>query len=220
MKIGGFLKNSFIDYKNNISCVVFVTNCNMNCYYCHNKHLLNNNQKELINENEIFDFLQTRKGFIDAVVISGGEPTLQKDLIEFIKKIKSLNYKVKLDTNGTNFEVVKSLIEQNLIDYVAMDIKGPISKYNEIVGNNFKISEVKKTIEFLKQNKIDYEFRTTFCSKLSVNDIEEIAIFLGNVRAYYIQKCNEEDSKQSNEDLLLAQKVAKKHIENVFIRGV
>ena len=148
MKIGGFVKNSFVDYPGLISTCIFTVGCNLNCWYCHNKHLLIDQQK-LINEEEIFEFLSSHKGFIDAVVVSGGEPTTQKDLIEFLSKVKNMGYKVKLDTNGTNFDVLKKVVEQNLVDYVAMDIKAPIEKYEQIVCSKVDKKNVQMCISYL-----------------------------------------------------------------------
>ena len=126
MKFAGFLKNSFVDYPKEIAAVVFTLGCNFNCWYCHNRGIIDKEKynKPLIDESEVLDFLQSRKGFIDGLVISGGEPTLYgEELKEFIKKVKNLGLKVKLDTNGTNPNFVKNLIDEKLIDFVAMDVK-------------------------------------------------------------------------------------------------
>ena len=173
MKIGGFVKNSFVDYPGLICSVIFTVGCNLRCWYCHNSHLFDDRQK-LVREQEIFDFLSSHKGFIDAVVISGGEPTLQGDLIEFIKAIKKLGYKVKLDTNGTNFEVLRALIEGKLVDYVAMDIKAPLEDYIKIVGVDCNLEDVKKSVGLLLEGQVESEFRTTFSPDLNLEDIEKI----------------------------------------------
>ena len=148
MKIGGFVKNSFVDYPGKIACTIFTVGCNMRCWYCHNSHLFNK-QKNLISEEEIFEFLQTHKDFLDGVVISGGEPTLQPDLIDFIKKIKFFGNDVKLDTNGTNFDVLDHLIKEKLVDYVAMDIKAPIEDYEKITLVKNNIENINNSIDLL-----------------------------------------------------------------------
>lgn len=188
MDIGGLVKNSFVDYPNKMCCVVFTTNCNMNCWYCHNKHLLNG-KTEKISDNEIFAFLDTHKQFLDAVTISGGEPTLQKDLIPFIKKVKEMGFLIKLDTNGTNYEILKFLVDNKYLDYVAMDIKAPLHKYNEVTNiTKNQIDEIKKSIKFLMQNKVNYEFRTTICPNLTLKDIETICKTIKGAKNYSLQK--------------------------------
>ncbi len=186
MNIGGIVKNSFVDYPQKISCVIFTIGCNMNCWYCHNKHLLHNDCKKL-DEQEIFNFLKEHKTFLDGVVISGGEPTLQSDLEDFIIKIKKLGYLVKLDTNGTNYKLLKKLIDNKYIDYVAMDIKAPLENYSLITSTK-KLDDIKSSIELLKQNCIDYEFRTTFSPDLTVSDIAKIAKGILGAKSYSIQK--------------------------------
>ena len=128
MKIAGFNKTSFVDYPGKIACVVFTPHCNMRCDYCHNKHILEG-YVPLIDEGEIFDHIEKRKGMISALVITGGEPTLQAGLVDFIKKVKALDLAVKLDTNGSKPELIKDLLDQDLLDYIAMDIKSPFDKY-------------------------------------------------------------------------------------------
>ena len=234
MKVGGFVKNSFVDYPGLIATSIFVVGCNMKCWYCHNKHLLNDNQK-LVSEKEIFEFLSSRKGFIDAVVVSGGEPTLQSDLKEFLAKVKGLGYKVKLDTNGTNFEVLKDIIESNLVDYVAMDIKAPIEKYSEFVCSGNAIKNVQMCISYLIESKIEYEFRTTFSSDLDVEDIKKICDLIVGAKNYSLQKCRteffeksflSEDMKKkmslkehSKKDFEECLQYAKNKIKNTVIKG-
>lgn len=195
MNIGGFVKNSFVDYPQKIACVIFTTGCNMDCWYCHNKHLLNNDFSKVSNE-EIFTFLETHKPFLDAVVISGGEPTIQNDLLDYIKRIKNMDYLVKLDTNGTNYNILKSLVENRLVDYVAMDIKAPLDKY-ELVTSKSDVEEIKKSIELLKLGKIDYEFRTTLSPNLTMSDIKKIAKTLQGADKYSLQKLRYDNLKSS-----------------------
>ena len=186
MEISGLIKNSFVDYPKNIACVVFTAGCNMNCWYCHNHDLISET-KGVIDEDYIFNLLEERKKFLDGVVITGGEPTLQPDLKDFIKKVKEIGLKVKLDTNGTNLTLLKDLVESGLIDYVAMDVKAPLNKYNKIttVPN---LQEIKDSIEYIKNCGLDYEFRTTFAPNLTMDDIRELINDIGCVKNYALQQ--------------------------------
>jgi len=191
MYIAGYIKNSFVDYPGKIACSIFTVGCNMRCWYCHNSHLFEK-AKIKITEEEIFDFLKQRVGQLDGVVVSGGEPTLQPDLLNFLAKVKSLGYAVKLDTNGTNFDVLLSAIEQNLVDYVAMDIKAPLQKYSQITGTNNDMESINESIDLLLENRVDYEFRTTFSPDLTLEDVEEICKRIKGAKTYSIQKYNTE----------------------------
>ena len=148
--IGGLKKTSLLDYPDKISAIVFTQGCNFRCGYCHNPNLLKPNQQEDIYSVDVFfDFLKKRVGKLDGVVITGGEPTLQKDLIPFVEHIKSLGFLVKLDTNGSNPQVLEELLNNKLIDYVAMDIKAPLEKYSQVVGVDIDIEKVQKSINLL-----------------------------------------------------------------------
>lgn len=225
MIIAGFVKNSFVDYPGKIASTVFTAGCNMRCWYCHNSHILEISENK-IEEEYVLNFLKERKGFIDGVVISGGEPTLQKDLKEFIKKIKDLGYLIKLDTNGSNYDVLKSLINENLLDYVAMDIKAPLNNYIKIINTKIDIDNVKKSILLLLNSNIDYEFRTTFSPDLSLEDIEEICKTIKGAKKYVIQKYNVVKfnkfnmEPRSKKDHINAKDIAKKYINNVIVKGI
>ncbi len=185
IKIGGVQKFSLLDYPDKISAIIFTSGCNFRCGYCHNPELFSSNSEW--DEEKVLQFLNTRQGKLDGVVITGGEPTIHKGLPEFIKKIKSLNFSVKLDTNGTNPHMLKDLIQSNLIDYVAMDIKAPLSKYKMITG--IEPIGVDESIEFLLKEKIPYEFRTTaLSSQLLIKDFEEIGKLISGADKYFIQK--------------------------------
>lgn len=203
MIIGGFQKSSLIDYPEKISAIVFTQGCNFKCPYCHNPELIKAKCKmqnaksgvgsftktQGIEAEHILEFLDSRKGKLDGVVITGGEPTLHKDLPEFIKEIKGLRFYVKLDTNGTNPKMLQKLLDEKLIDYVAMDIKAPIEKYEEIVCAKANTKNILKSIEILKSSNIDYEFRTTVVkSQLSINDFEKIGDMISGAGKYYIQR--------------------------------
>ena len=190
MKIGGFQKISLIDYPEHLSSIIWTPACNFRCPFCYNKDLVSGDV-DLFPEDEVFKILKERQGKIEAVVITGGEPTLQKDLKDFIKKIKALNYLVKLDTNGNNPEIVRDLLEEKLVDYIAMDIKAPKNKYSEIVRHSVSniIEEIEKTISIIKNFAPDYEFRTTVVTGLlSKDDILSIAQWLNGSKRYILQQ--------------------------------
>ena len=144
----------------------------------------------MIDEKEVFEFLNKRKNLIDAVVISGGEPTLQIDLKDFIIKIKKMGFCVKLDTNGSNPHIVEDLLNCNLLDYIAMDIKTSLQNYDKVCGIKVNIENIKKTIEIIMNSNIDYEFRTTIAPEIQQEDIDDILQIIKNSKNYYLQKCN------------------------------
>ena len=174
--ISGFQKLTLVDYPGYTACLIFTQGCNFRCPFCHNSDLvIGGNNANIIDEQVIFDYLDKRKGLIDGVCISGGEPLLQKDLELFIRKIKEKGYKVKLDTNGSKPKLLKNLIDNNLLDYVAMDVKNTSNKYALTTGVKTNIEDIKESIDILKNSKIDYEFRTTIVKELhTIEDIKEI----------------------------------------------
>lgn len=189
MKIGGFQKISTIDYPGHIASTVFLSGCNLKCKYCHNPSLACGEiDNEEVSSSEVLEYLAKRKGFIDGVCISGGEPTIHEDLEELVRPIKQMGYKVKLDTNGTNPEMVKSLVEKGLLDYVAVDIKATVDKYHEVAGCFVNTDKIKETIRYLMETNIDYEFRTTILPDLDKNDIKEIAGYIEGSSKYVIQQ--------------------------------
>lgn len=189
MKIGGFLKQSFIDFPKTISAVIFTSGCNFNCWYCHNPQLINGNCTSEITIAEIYDFLKIRKKFLEGVVISGGEPTLQPNLKEVIQNIKNLGYKIKLDTNGSNPEILQDLLNENLLDYVAMDIKNSLKNYNKTTKTKKSFEkEIKQSIKIIMESNIDYEFRTTFAPEITLNDINSMALLIKGAKLFYLQK--------------------------------
>lgn len=181
------VKSSFIDYPGKISAVIFTGGCNFRCGYCHNPELVYGNGQE-INEQYIFDFLAKRKNYLDGVCISGGEPTLQKDLFKFIQVLKGKGYLVKLDTNGTHPEVISELINQKWIDYIAMDIKGSLDRYSEIVHEKVNIEKISESIDIIMNSAVDYEFRTTIHKEiLNIRDLFEIVERIKGAERYSIQ---------------------------------
>lgn len=187
--IGGLQKSSLIDYPGKISAVIFTQGCNFRCPYCHNPELVSITGASALALAPVIEFLKSRKGKLDGVVISGGEPTLHKDLPMFIEQIKELGFCVKLDTNGTNPEMLEELINEHLIDYVAMDIKAPIEKYSEVVCSEVNTENILKSIDILIKSNIEYEFRTTVInSQLSIEDFEKIGKIIKYSEKYYLQR--------------------------------
>ncbi len=189
MKIGGLLKFSMIDFPGYISAIVFTQGCNIRCKYCHNPELLPLAADTSYSEEEILYYLEKRKNCLEGLVITGGEPTLQPDLKEFIIKVKALGYKVKLDTNGTNPQMVRELINEHLVDFVAMDIKAPFEKYHLVCGpvNTAKVYE---TMSLIVNSGIDYQFRTTYYKEvLNDADIETIKAMCPDVSKFKLQEC-------------------------------
>jgi len=194
MIIAGLQKTTLIDYSGKIACVVFLAVCNFRCPWCYSSELVlpvKIAKQPRISEQEFFDFLRQRQGKLEGVVICGGEPTVHKELPRFIEKIKQLGYFVKLDTNGSNPQMLKDLAQARLIDYVAMDIKAaPANKiYSSILGEGVKFTDIQESVEFLKKSNIDFEFRTTAVPGIHLKeDFVEIAEWIGgkNVK-YYLQ---------------------------------
>jgi pyruvate formate lyase activating enzyme len=162
MKIGGLQKISLIDYPGRISAIVFTQGCNFRCPYCHNPELVDPAQYgPILSEEEVISFLEKRRGKLDAVTVTGGEPTLQPDLDRFLQEIKGMGYLTKIDTNGSNPDVLERLIRGRLVDYLAMDVKGPLQKYERIANVKVKTAKIRKSIELIMASGIEHEFRTT-----------------------------------------------------------
>jgi len=187
--IGGIQKTTLLDFPEKIASIVFTQGCNFRCGYCHNPDLLDFKQKENFNTEDFFKFLKTRIGKLDGVVITGGEPTIQSGLYDFIKEIKNLGFAVKLDTNGTNPTILEKLINDNLLDYIAMDIKAPLEKYSEITGTKVNPENILKSIGLIINSLVDYEFRTTVIkTQLSFDDFDKIGQLISSAKRYYLQK--------------------------------
>lgn len=190
ISIGGLQKSSLIDYPDKISAIIFTKGCNFKCPYCHNPELIKNSGAETdVSAHYVLEFLKSRIGKLDGVVITGGEPTIHKDLPEFIKQIKGLGFCVKLDTNGTNPGMLQKLVDEKLIDYVAMDIKAPIEKYSKVANVEVNTDSILKSIQIIKNSQIDYEFRTTVVkAQLLPSDFDKIGEMLKGAKKYYLQK--------------------------------
>lgn len=230
MIIKGLQKLSLIDYEPYTCCVIFTAGCNFRCVFCHNKDLVLNPDKiDTIPNEEFYEFLEHRKKWLDAVCISGGEPTLHKDLPEHIARMKSMGYKVKLDSNGTNPDMVEQLINEKLIDYVAMDIKETPEKYEEIIQVPADLDKIKRSVKLLMQNRIPYEFRMTMVPTIvTKEDVEKIGKWLTGAHKFFVQqfsnkiclkKALEKVGPFPLETLKEFQHILEKYIQNVEIRG-
>lgn len=228
MRITGLVKTTLLDFPGKVACTVFTYGCNFRCGFCHNALLVTRENKDIISEEEFFSFLSKRHGILDGVCISGGEPTLQKDLPEFIKKIKSMGFAVKLDTNGYEPDILQSLINEELLDYVAMDIKSSPEQYSKICGVNINIDKIKQSVDILKSSKIDYEFRTTCVKEYhKIEDFDKIASWLEGDSKYFLQHF--EDSGNLIADNLSAftkeetqeiEKIFHGRVPNIGLRGI
>lgn len=179
-----------IDFPGKVSAIIFTRGCNLRCAYCHNPELLEYNaaQPDTITEEELYDFLEKRKGRLDGIVITGGEPTLQPDLADFCAKLKKIGYLVKLDTNGTNPEVVENLLKQKLVDFIAMDIKAPFNKYEAVCQRPVDTEKIRQTMALIKQYNIPHQYRTTYYKTiLNDEDIKELQTLVNNTLV--VQEC-------------------------------
>lgn len=185
MILSGIVKSSLIDFPGKIATVLFVPGCNYNCFYCHNRALIED-MDEILDMDELYDFLNRRKGLIDAVVLTGGEPTLHTELVEFFASIKALGYLTKIDTNGSNPKLIKQLIDAAVLDYVAVDYKTPAYKYKDICGEHADPSLVLETIRILNAANVAFEVRTTVIPQLSLEDLITMAQELPKVPRYVL----------------------------------
>ena len=191
MNIGGLLKNSIIDYPGKLSCGIFLSGCNFDCPYCHNPDLVKGcgGGSAEFDPGTVFRFIENRKGFLDGVVISGGEPTLQEDLFDLCRRIKNMGFPVKLDTNGSRPRVIKRLVDERLVDYIAMDLKTDPRWYATYIKANCNASAILASIEIIMESAIPYEFRTT-CVKPIVTPevIENVSRLINGARLYALQR--------------------------------
>jgi pyruvate formate lyase activating enzyme len=191
MKIGGLHKLSLSDYPGKVAAVVFTQGCNFKCPWCHNASLVSVNvpNDSLIPEEKVFEFLENRRSHLDVVVVTGGEPTIQPDLPEFIHRIITMGFLVKLDTNGSRPKVLRKLLKQKLIDYVAMDIKAPLDIYDRLTGVQTPIDRIKKSIELIASSGITHVFRTTVVKSLLLpQDLRPIQKLIPPGSMYLLQK--------------------------------
>lgn len=229
-KIGGLEKVSLLDYPGKVSTIIFTYGCNLRCTFCHNPELVIHALEEdlEVSEKELFKYLETRRGLVDAVVITGGEPLIYNDMEFLIQRIREMGFLIKLDTNGFFPEKLSALLKKGLLNYIAMDIKCPLRNYNAFSGDVGASKKVQKSIKMIISSGIDYEFRTTFVKGIhNVEDGEEITSMIPDAKKYYIQNFrpgktidpNMDNSNSFTEDELgKILKGAKKNVKKSFIR--
>jgi pyruvate formate lyase activating enzyme len=191
MILAGLQKNSFIDYPGRISCVLFTTGCNFICPYCHNAPLARGEYPARVEPADVIEFLKSRRGMLDGVVVTGGEPTLEKGLVDLCRAVKTLGYAVKLDTNGSRPEVLRLIVEQRLVDFIAMDIKAPLDSYHPFCRDPEIQERLAESIRIVMQDAPAYEFRTT-CAKpfITADAVETIARTIAGATDYVLQPFN------------------------------
>ena len=192
MLIGGIHTLTLLDFPDRVACLIFTAGCNMRCGYCHNPDMvlpeLIRCRQDFIPTEKIFNFLRTRQGFLEGVVISGGEPTIHPGLLDFMREVKSLGFQIKLDTNGTNPEVLKTALAENLLDYIAMDIKASPTRYDDLTGVKNNFEHITQSRDLIMNSGIEYEFRTTFIKGYhKPKDIADIGEFCRGARKYSLQ---------------------------------
>ena len=228
INISGLTKTTLLDFPGHVASTIFLSGCNFRCPFCHNSSLINGIDNTTIASEEVFNFLNKRSGIISGVCISGGEPTLYKELPAFIKKIRSFDLKVKLDTNGYNPDMLSFLISNDLLDMVSMDIKGSKDLYPKITGvEALDISRIEKSVEILKQSSIIVEFRTTIVDNFFTEEnIHSIGEWLGDTKAYCLQSFENSASvlqpgllSPSDATMNAYLNIAKKYNSSAFIRG-
>lgn len=229
MLIKGFQKLTLLDFPGKTACTVFTGGCNFRCPFCHNAGLVTRMDTEIIPESEVFEHLKKRQGILDGIAITGGEPLLQGDIEEFLRKVRELDYAIKLDTNGSFPEKLESVIKNGLCDYIAMDIKNSKEKYPETVAiKNFDISDIEKSVEILKMGKVPFEFRTTVTKNFhTIIDIENIGKWINGTENYYLQNFvdsgNLIDSNTegvSKEEMKMFLEAVRKYVPNADVRGL
>lgn len=230
MEIHGFNKTTLLDYPKHLAATIFLGGCNYRCPFCHNASLVMTPDNEpKIPEEEILSTLSKRKHILEGVCITGGEPTIQKELPNFIGKIKALGLKVKLDTNGNNPDMIKYLVNENLLDYIAMDIKNSLDKYGITVGIiNFDTSRIQESVSFIMSCGISYEFRTTVVKEFHTStDFSKIGSWIKGANFYYLQSFKDSGdilfpglSNHSREDLNHFKEIAAPYVKYIELRGI
>ena len=227
MVIKGLQKTTLLDFPTKVACTVFTGGCNFRCPFCHNGTLVKDpKQFPTIEVSELLAFLDKRKGILDGVCITGGEPLLNKDIASLLREIKARGYAVKLDTNGSFPELLESLIDEGLVDYVAMDIKSSKEKYHLLAGTDKFNDKIAESVALLLRGKVEYEFRTTVVRELhSLNDFENIGKWISGAEKYYLQLFkNSGDlieggfSAYSEDDMKAALEIVKRYIPTAEIR--
>ncbi len=230
MVLHGFQKMTLLDFPGKVACTVFTGGCNFRCPFCHNALLVTELSKsESIKEEEVLDFLKKRKGLLDGVAITGGEPLISDDILYFAEKVKNLGFVVKLDTNGSYPQRLKKAVGEGIVDYVAMDIKNSKELYAKTAGLSFfEISNIEESVDFLLSGKVDYEFRTTVVNGFhTVESIENAAKWISGAKQYFLQNfidsgclIGEGMTGVSKDEMLLMRSAARKYVHAAELRGV
>ncbi|MCF0108594.1 MAG: anaerobic ribonucleoside-triphosphate reductase activating protein [Erysipelotrichaceae bacterium] len=228
MKIQGLQKMTLLDFPGKVACTIFLGGCDFRCPFCHNSDILTMDAEALLDDQELLKFLEKRKGLLEGVAITGGEPLLRRDIDELLKNIKALGYMVKLDTNGNHPDVLKRIVEAGLVDYIAMDIKNSPDKYAMTIGyEEFDLSKVMESKEFLLSGKVDYEFRTTVVKELHDEEsFKEIGPWIKGAKRYFLQTFVDREkvmfaglSAYSAEEMENLAKIVEPYVQEVSIRG-
>ncbi len=229
MKIHGLQKMTLLDFPGRVACTVFTGMCDFRCPYCHNFELVDGTAPAIMDDTELFSFLEKRRGLLDGVAVTGGEPCLHKDLPDLLARIKDMGYAVKLDTNGNHPALLNRILSDGLADYVAMDIKNSPEKYALTIGlKSFDLTRVRESISLLMNGPADYEFRTTVVKEFhEAPDFEEIGQMIRGARRYFLQSFTDRDSvpyeglhAPSREDLEQFAQISRKYVADVQLRGI
>lgn len=229
MKIHGLQKMTLLDFPGKVACTVFLGGCGFRCPFCHNGELLDVNAPAVTDDAALLDFLKTRTGLLDGVVITGGEPLLRPDLPELMRAIRALGYPIKLDTNGANPDKLIALVEEGLVQYVAMDVKNSPERYAETVGlPAVDIAAIDRSIRYLLQDHVDYEFRTTVVRELhDAASFRAIASWIAGAKRYYLQSFVDRDTvlygglhAPEKAEMEAYAAIARKTVQTVELRGV
>ena len=230
MKLHGFQKMTLLDYPGKVACTVFTGGCNFRCPFCHNALLVTElDEAEEYDEDEIIEYLKKRKGLLDGIAITGGEPLMTQDTVSFIRRIKAEGYAVKLDTNGSYPDRLKLLVSEGLVDYVAMDIKNSKELYAETAGlPKLDISKIEESVGFLLEGRTDYEFRTTVVRQFhTVESIADAAKWIKGAKRYFLQSFTDSGnligegmSGVPKEEMELMREAASQYVESVSLRGI
>lgn len=230
MIFGGIQETTLIDFPGRVACVLFTAGCNFKCPYCHNPELLSFSTASVVRRKRIFEFLEERAGFLDGVVITGGEPTLHKDLPEFLASIREMGFEVKLDTNGSRPGVVRDIIESGLVDYIAMDLKTLPTRYKKMVASPAGASVIRSSIKAIINSGLPHEFRTTCAFPIIDEDaVERLGALVSGADLWVFQQCRGEkmlqpdfldnaEKKYSYTDVENFARIASQHVKRVLTR--
>ena len=228
MKIQGLQKMTLLDFPGNEACTIFLGGCDFRCPFCHNSDILSMTAESLLDEKELFKYLEKRKKILEGVAITGGEPLLRNDIDELLKGIKAMGYPVKLDTNGNHPDVLKRIVEAKLVDYVAMDIKNTPEKYGVTIGlKNFDIAKVEESKNFLLSGQVEYEFRTTTVKQFHDEEsFKGIAQWISGAEKYFLQTFVDREkvmfsglSAYERDEMENFAKIVAPHVKQIAIRG-